>query len=70
MKLDNEINLLVLGHTHFIVLDTLKLLRFLFDREILVLANDSLSKFYDLISVGGGEKAVLGCNIHLAKGLL
>ena len=70
MKLDNEINFLVLGHTHFKVLDTLELLRFLLDWEILVLSNDSLSEFYHFIGVGGGEKTVLGCNIYLAERLL
>lgn len=53
MERDDEINLFILRHLHLKVLDALELLRFFRDGEVPVVADDSLGKIVDLISVRG-----------------
>ena len=53
MEGDDEIDLLILRHTHLKMLDALELLRFFRDGEVPVITDDSLSKIMDLISVRG-----------------
>ena len=70
VKPNDEVNFLVFCHLHLKVLDTFKLLRLLLDWEVLILADNALSKVYNLVSVGGRVEAVLGCDINLAECLL
>ena len=52
------------------MLDTLELLRFLLDEEILAVADDLLDNFDHFVGVGCREEAVLGRDIDLGEGLL
>ena len=70
MQAYDKIYFLILRHLHFEVLDTLELLRFFLNEEVLAVADNPLDNVDHFISVSGREKAVLRRNINLSERLL
>ena len=70
VKLDDKIKLRLSSHLHSEILHALELLCFLFDGEVLEVADEALRLLQDRISVGRRVEAVLRIHIQLTQMLL